>query len=180
MADNMYNVCVHGAPREVTIAGRDGSPTGLISQSLWVRLPPPQPNTAIRGNMEDTEKQGLAKRPAPKIPSEATIMANTEHTIKYWNLGPKVPSEKPDSNKEYWQKAAKIWNTNEATARSQVCANCEYYNNTPEMLRTMNKIPFNKYDENAGGRGYCHKFDFICHNLRSCSAWERKEYEVPD
>lgn len=130
--------------------------------------------------MEDTSKNGLAKRPKPKIPSEKEIMANTEHTIKYWNLGPLKPSEKPGDNKEYWKKAAEIWNTDEATARTQVCANCEYYNNTPVMMKVMAAIPFNKYDENAGGRGYCHKFDFICHNLRSCSAWECKDYEVPE
>ena len=29
-------------------------------------------------------------------------------------------------------------------------------------------------DKDGGGRGYCHKFDFICHNLRTCMAWEGK------
>jgi hypothetical protein len=31
----------------------------------------------------------------------------------------------------------------------------------------------------GGGRGYCHKFDFICHNLRTCQAWEKKQYYKP-
>jgi len=44
------------------------------------------------------------------------------------------------------------------------------------MMRAMDKIPFNQLDADGGGRGYCHKFDFICHNLRACQAWERKDY----
>lgn len=103
---------------------------------------------------------------------------NTEHTIKYWNLGPKDnPSDEPDSNKAYWKKAAEIWGISESEARRQRCANCEYFDNTPEMMLMMDTIPRNSLDTDAGGRGYCHKFEFICHNLRSCSAWERKDYE---
>ena len=30
-----------------------------------------------------------------------------------------------------------------------------------------------KFDKDGGGRGYCHKFEFICHNLRVCKAWEK-------
>ena len=27
-------------------------------------------------------------------------------------------------------------------------------------------------------RGYCDKFDFICHDLRLCQAWEERESEM--
>lgn len=104
---------------------------------------------------------------------------NTEHTIKFWKLGPEAnPSDEPDSNKEYWADMAKTWKLDESEARRQRCANCEYFDNTPEMMLMMDTIPRNDFDTNAGGRGYCHKFEFICHNLRSCTAWERKEYEA--
>lgn len=103
---------------------------------------------------------------------------NTEHTIKFWKLGPEAnPSDEPDSNSEYWKDMAKTWKLDESQARRQRCANCEYFDNTPEMMLMMDTIPRNSFDTNAGGRGYCHKFEFICHNLRSCSAWERKDYE---
>ena len=103
---------------------------------------------------------------------------NTEHTIKFWKLGPEVnPSDEPDSNPEYWKDMAETWQLTEFQARRQRCANCEYFDNTPEMMEMMDTIPRNAFDKDAGGRGYCHKFEFICHNLHSCTAWERKEYE---
>ena len=106
---------------------------------------------------------------------------NTEHTIKYWKLGPKDnPSDEPDNNPEYWKDMAATWKIEETEARRQRCANCEYFNNTPEMMFMMDTIPRNSFDTNAGGRGYCTKFEFICHNLRSCTAWECKEFESED
>jgi len=103
----------------------------------------------------------------------------TEMVIENWSLGPDTPSEKPAENADYWQLMAELWQVEEEEARRRVCANCEYFDNTPERMEYMDAVPFNSFDENAGGRGYCHKFDFICHNLRSCQAWERKVY-VPE
>jgi hypothetical protein len=40
----------------------------------------------------------------------------------------------------------------------------------------MDAIPLTSFDMDGGGRGYCTKFDFICHNLRTCMAWERKDF----
>ena len=112
--------------------------------------------------------------------SEASNNETTEMMIEEWNLGPEDPSEKPGDNPEYWGDMARLWKVEEDEARRRMCANCEYFDNTPERLEAIESIPFNEYDENAGGRGYCHKFDFICHNLRSCQAWERKCYVSED
>ncbi len=114
----------------------------------------------------------------PVIATTEENKANTERTIKEWCLGPLKASDEPEANKPYWQDMAKVWNINEAAARRQLCSNCEYFENTPEMIMMMEDIPRNSFDTNAGGRGYCHKFEFICHNLRSCQAWEYKEYEA--
>lgn len=103
----------------------------------------------------------------------------TEMMIEEWNLGPEDPSEKPGENTPYWSDMARLWQCDEEEARRRMCANCEYFDNTPERIEVMDAVPFNEFDENAGGRGYCHKFDFICHNLRSCQAWERKCY-IPE
>lgn len=116
----------------------------------------------------------------PKIVTAAENMRNAKHTVDFWMLGPEKPSERPNENADYWRGIAKVWGISEAEARRQMCANCEYYENTPEMMRAMDKIPFNATDKAAGGRGYCHKFDFICHNLRTCQAWERKDYEADE
>ena len=113
----------------------------------------------------------------PKIVGPADNERNTKSTIRNWRLGPEVSSEKPGANAPYWREMADIWDIDEAEARRQMCANCDYFENTPEMMKAMDRIPYNKFDLNAGGRGYCHRFDFICHNLRSCMAWERKDYE---
>tara|TARA_R110000868_G_scaffold13878_2_gene64452 strand:- start:681 stop:1082 length:402 start_codon:yes stop_codon:yes gene_type:complete len=114
----------------------------------------------------------------PVIVTEEENTVNTQRTIKEWRLGPLEPSDEPDANKPYWQDMARVWNINEAEARRQRCSNCEYFENTPEMVMMMEDISRNEFDTNAGGRGYCHKFKFICHNLRSCQAWEYREYEA--
>ena len=41
----------------------------------------------------------------------------------------------------------------------------------------MEAVEEDEYDADGGGRGYCTKFEFICHNLRVCQAWEEKEFE---
>jgi len=101
---------------------------------------------------------------------------NMKMVMENWNLGPEKASEDPAANKEYWMKMADVWQTSEKEARRQMCANCEYFENTPEMMEQMDAVPFGEFDADGGGRGYCHKFDFICHNLRTCQAWECKVY----
>lgn len=116
----------------------------------------------------------------PSIVSVNENLKNTVNAIKNWNLG---PEDVDADNKPYWSKMAKLWLVDEDTARTQICGNCEYYDNTPEMLAMMKeKYPLNKYDiyDSYTQRGYCHKLEFSCHTPRSCQAWEEKDYEVPD
>jgi len=91
---------------------------------------------------------------------------------KNWNLGPEKASEDPEANKAYWEKMAELWQTDEEQARRQLCANCEYFDNSTKAMKFMDQVPISKYDKDGGGRGYCTKFDFICHNLRTCQAWD--------
>ena len=103
-----------------------------------------------------------------------------ERLMRDWNLGPAVTSVEPKANKMFWDKIARAWGIPEAEARQRFCANCEYFDNTPEKLKEMEAIPLNAMDRDGGGRGWCHAFDFICHNLRVCQMWELKEYESED
>jgi len=98
---------------------------------------------------------------------------NRDIVAKEWNLGPEKTA---GDNTVYWEKMGKIWSVTPQVAKRQLCANCEYYDNTPDMMKQMLNINEDKYDVDGGGRGYCHKFDFICHNLRTCQAWEEKDY----
>lgn len=76
-------------------------------------------------------------------------------------------------NTEYWRGLANVWRTSPDQAKRRLCANCEYFEDTPEMLEAMDVVPQDEFDADGGGRGYCHKFEFICHNLRTCKAWEK-------
>lgn len=100
---------------------------------------------------------------------------NTKMVIDQWSLGPLVPEIEPDANKPFWSKMAKAWQVTEKEARRRFCANCEYFQNDTTFQAKMERIPLNRYDTGAGGRGFCEKFDFICHNLRVCQAWEERE-----
>ena len=113
----------------------------------------------------------------PEIVDAKQNSVNMARVKRDWNLGPEKASPKPGDNKPYWGNMAEVWGVEEAQARRMLCANCEYFNDTPEMMEAMEAIPFNAFDADGGGRGYCRKFDFICHNLRTCQAWERRDYE---
>lgn len=102
---------------------------------------------------------------------------NTQIAIDDWMLGPEKPSNDPTANKVYWAALGKAMQVDEKEARRRRCSNCEYFENTPLMQAKMERIPRNQWDTDAGYRGYCHKFDFICHDMRSCQAWEEREYE---
>ena len=114
----------------------------------------------------------------PEIVSGSVNAINMQNAVENWNLGPEVASSDPAANPEYWAKMADVWSINEAEARRRLCANCAYFNNTPEMLKSMEDIPLTPFDMDGGGRGFCTKSEllFICHNLRVCMAWERKDF----
>ncbi len=105
---------------------------------------------------------------------------NTQTVIDDWMLGPENPSNEPGANKPYWVKLAKAMQTDEKEARRRRCSNCEYFFNDPLTQAKMDRIPRNQWDDGAGYRGYCKKFDFICHDMRSCQAWEEREFESED
>lgn len=99
---------------------------------------------------------------------------NRDNVMLNWKLGPAKATVIPTENSVYWQDMAKIWMVSETEARAMLCANCEYYMNNKDMQLEMNSIPLDQFDMDGGGRGFCEKFDFICHNLRTCQAWEDK------
>ena len=105
---------------------------------------------------------------------------NTQIVIDEWLLGPESPSNEPTANKVYWVELGQAMQVDEKEARRRRCSNCEYYDNSTMTQAKMERIPRNEFDIDAGFRGYCKKFDFICHDLRSCQAQEEREFEMED
>jgi hypothetical protein len=103
---------------------------------------------------------------------------NTQTAIDDWLLGPETPSNEPGANKVYWVALGKAMQVDEKEARRRRCSNCEYYDNSTMTQANMERIPQNEWDTGAGFRGYCKKLNFICHDLRSCQAWEEREAEM--
>ena len=105
---------------------------------------------------------------------------NTQIVIDDWMLGPEKPINEPTANKVYWVALGKAMQVDEKEARRRRCSNCEYYDNSTMTQAKMERIPRNDWDTDAGFRGYCNKFDFICHDMRSCQAQEEREFESED
>ena len=94
-----------------------------------------------------------------------------------WMLG---PEKTKGDNSDYWRAISIVWRISPDQARRNLCANCEYFNDSPDMLAKMEVIPEDKFDRDGGGRGWCSKFKFICHHQRTCKAWEKAEQKVED
>ena len=90
--------------------------------------------------------------------------------IKNWMLG---PDKTGLPNSEYWRELANVWRIAPVQAKRNLCANCEYFNDSPDTLAKMESVPEDRFDRDGGGRGWCSKWDFICLNLRTCKAWEK-------
>ena len=102
---------------------------------------------------------------------------NTQVVINNWMLGPEKPSSEPGANKPYWVALGKAMQVDEDEARRRRCSNCEYYDNSTKTQAKMERIPRNAWDTGAGYRGYCDKFEFVCHDMRACQAWEEREFK---
>ena len=113
--------------------------------------------------------------PKQKIVSSSENRKNRQVVIDEWKLGPEKASVEPSANGPFWKGVAAAWDMSEKEARRRLCANCDYFQNDPMMQAKMESIPLDKFDMDGGGRGYCEKFDFVCHNLRVCQAWEEED-----
>jgi hypothetical protein len=112
--------------------------------------------------MVDEEKYPLTKESNKKM---MMALMETRH------LGPKDPV----APSKFWMELSDFWGIPEEETKTHRCANCEYFDNSPEALVAMQVVPEDSFDASGGGRGYCHKYTFICHNLRVCDQWEEAE-----
>jgi hypothetical protein len=115
----------------------------------------------------DQENYPLTKESNEKM---RTALMETRH------LGPKDPA----SPGKFWIELSDFWGLEEEETKTHRCANCEYFDNSPEALVAMQVVPEDSFDANGGGRGYCHKYTFICHNLRVCDQWEEDNEDMEE
>jgi len=54
--------------------------------------------------------------------------------MENWNLGPEKTAQ---PNMDYWRKLSKVWRIAPEQAKRNLCANCEYFNDSPDMLDKM-------------------------------------------
>lgn len=114
--------------------------------------------------MVDESKYPISKESNDKM---TKALMETRH------LGAKDPANPG----KFWIEIADFWELPVEMAKEQTCSNCEYFDNTLEAKNAMSVVPMNDFDKSGGNRGYCHKYTFICHDLRTCDQWEEKEYE---
>lgn len=114
--------------------------------------------------MVDDAKYPISKESNDKM---TKALMETRH------LGAKDPANPG----KFWIEIADFWELPVEMAKEQTCSNCEHFDNTLEAKNAMSVVPMNDFDKSGGNRGYCHKYTFICHDLRTCDQWEEKEYE---
>lgn len=135
------------------------------------------PAAEIKVEIEEIE----AEKPVIEGLTAESNKKTRDTLVETQMLGP-VKVDAP--NTEFWRGLANVWRISPDQAKRRLCANCEYFDDQPETLEAMEVVPQDEFDADGGGRGYCHKFEFICHNLRVCGKWEKapvmKEAEYED
>ena len=71
------------------------------------------------------------------------------------------------NDEEYWERAAKHWNTDVETAKKSLCGNCVAFDISPRMDECMP----GPVSDDDGRLGYCWMHHFKCHSARTCYTW---------
>jgi len=107
-------------------------------------------------------------KPEEAITNLALNTRNRNSTIKNYNYGPLN-----DSDEEYWEKAADLWDTTTEIAKESRCHNCAVFDVKPATLKKIAKVlgPDGDAIVKTAGIGYCEMFAFKCAGARVCDAW---------
>jgi len=127
----------------------------------------------VKENKMDTVEYNGRYKEAREL-TKKDNMVIMRSLVKDWTLGPAEAEVSVNGNKRFWVTFADKMMVSEKEGRRKRCGNCEYGDYSEGALEAMEHVPYNKYDIDGGGRVWCEKFDFICHNLRVCQAHESK------
>ena len=75
------------------------------------------------------------------------------------------------NDEEYWDRAAKHWNTTPDVAKKSRCANCIAFDISPRMLECLPGPVSEPIEDAEGYLGYCWMHHFKCHSARTCYTW---------
>lgn len=104
-------------------------------------------------------------------------ISNHLQCIQQANLGPADPTQ---PNSTYWGIMADKWLIPVEDAKFRLCQNCEYYDNSPNILECLQSSTFKASDlpvnpswtDTDTNAGYCSKWDITCSANRTCLNWE--------
>ncbi len=111
-------------------------------------------------------------------------LQNHLQAIKLANLGPADPRQ---PSTLYWGDKMVLWGVKEGVARTRLCMNCEYYDNSPEVLMCIEQGPDGKLkaselpvepvwaDISGMPSANCTRWNITCSALRTCDDWESVE-----
>jgi hypothetical protein len=90
---------------------------------------------------------------------------------------PEVSPKNKVRAEKYWMygatadELAKAWDKPTAIAELKKCANCEYFDNRVQTLKSL-KL--------ESGMGACKKFSFACSQDKACQAWDCPDWEMEE
>ena len=82
-----------------------------------------------------TEVPDKKYKPEEAINNLALNTRNRNSTIKNYNYGPMN-----DSDEEYWEKVADLWDTNTKVAKESRCHNCAAFDRKPDTLKKIAEV----------------------------------------
>lgn len=97
-------------------------------------------------------------------------LENRNHAIDEYGYGPLSPKE---TNEDFWNKKAELWNTSVEDAKKSRCYNCAAFNKSPKILNSMADAlgPAGDKIVEKADLGFCEFFKFKCAGERTCDAW---------
>jgi hypothetical protein len=100
-------------------------------------------------------------------------------TIKLYGLGPADPRI---PNHQFWRDKAERWDVTEGDARGRLCANCEHFLQTTQVLDCIDNGPAKDFktsmvdpsivDIESKPVAYCMLYEITCSPTRTCDSQE--------
>ena len=103
-------------------------------------------------------------------------LENRQDAIDTKMYGPANPQlDETGGNQQFWQQYADLFNDTIENVMQMRCANCSFFDRSPEMLECIEKGIGDQADPEmaveAGELGYCQALDFKCASARVCKVW---------
>jgi len=96
--------------------------------------------------------------------------------MENWNLGPDRTNQ---PNTDYWRTLSKVWRISPEQAKRNLCANCEYFNDSPDMVAKMESVPEDRFDKDGLSNSKRPAVELVsaadCHSSKETSGILRQE-----